>query len=1143
MSEEIQLQLGDIIEITAHENEILNNNIFLIEYIDSDKIKLIDVNLSLPVTLAIEDGDLKDKTIESIALLSRSEEEGYARQNALVPNTWIDVFFSGDVPQVVTGLITNLEEDMIELRVFPGEDVIYIDFAYKGMPENISIEKIIVRDVPTAVKEQPEEEAPITDETPTEEDVDPSLVESEPTVMERMKEIFINADEISLGDDLEQITQLVHVKEGEERYGLDNQTNDLLDDLLSTIPTINRTPAVISKLEIMIQRFVELRSKFSSFDEYGNALMPEIKTAGYKPLVESMKKLNTKIDWLIPVTQTKKIVYDVDQDIEDEYSDTIALTTANSRIMDTEELNQFYSGERDYEYLLSVIQKQGTPFADDSEDPGVIKTQQVNTTITGIVNNLDDFYSTVVKDDILKRKRFFLQNYGTSPTHLVPTEDKNIYLREPVQNNDIINISSLLMLPEPFVNYNRIHLPTTNILDKTQLNKANVHTFKMFNSETEVNSYTVGKDEFKYDNQFLSLLNEFTVEDGVTYEELLNNIIPRTRQIFELMKKYVGGNYTLIDLVQHLEPFLVYLDDLTYKQYQVMVTHINKQITEYKKRLVTKTREFQQLQYRKEKAGEVLHSLFNLLKQHRNPKNDEDLQEYVMKTIYDVDTKSIKTKRDESELVPFDSASEILSSILSLDNANLLNTAIAAANLSLIAPVDIQAELEKNNQDMLETIQTEKQKNSCKEFILTKKYLALDELEDDNKKQIYFDKNLDPTHYDILEAYRQEESAMPPPDFKQFLIEKLILNIGLTETAAEEDAIAMIEGKREVREGQYAVLDIPDREPVYFKRIDGEWEQDDRNDVGDISVSTQKMFCDLQTNCLQPEETNICQDKSLNESVLKQKNLGQLLKEFDLRYESSKEELTKWVGNELDYLGFVGRRLREIQENSRFKNNDVKISIGLSLNEEGEPLVSPRLKLLNMILGQSDFAKKQGDIIQFAYKFTRDANKDENQYWKYCAETNTKLLPMFLFRLAGVFVSGGNYLYEVEKICTEQGKLSDDGDAWVDQHSGFIIRKIDYSNEEGFDEAGYKIVSAELMEQEIMIQGEAKAKYEDPNSKIVERIVSAVTRYIGIDLSEKMEFIVRNVILINEKAIPPKDVYEEKAAQMLKAKKQKITPI
>ena len=93
MSEELQLQLGDIIEITAPDNEVLNKNVFLIDYIDEDKIKIIDVNVTTPLTLSIENGDLKDKTIQGIALLSRSLEDGYARQNALVPGTWIDIFF------------------------------------------------------------------------------------------------------------------------------------------------------------------------------------------------------------------------------------------------------------------------------------------------------------------------------------------------------------------------------------------------------------------------------------------------------------------------------------------------------------------------------------------------------------------------------------------------------------------------------------------------------------------------------------------------------------------------------------------------------------------------------------------------------------------------------------------------------------------------------------------------------------------------------------------------------------------------------------------------------------------------------------------------------------------------------------------
>ena len=410
---------------------------------------------------------------------------------------------------------------------------------------------------------------------------------------------------------------------------------------------------------------------------------------------------------------------------------------------------------------------------------------------------------------------------------------------------------------------------------------------------------------------------------------------------------------------------------------------------------------------------------------------------------------------------------------------------------------------------------------------------------DDNNKNIFFDKNLDPTHYDILNTYRQEESAMSEDDFKQFLIEKLIQNIGLSMVQAEEDAEAMIKGKREVRDGQYAILDAIDSEPIYFKRVDGEWEQDESQN---INTKTEKMFCDLQTNCLMTDEINVCKDNTLNEGILKQKNLSKILKEFDLRYESSKEELTSLISNEVVYLGVVAKRLREIKHNSQFKNNDYKVNLGLLLNEVEEPIRSPHTRLLEIILNQSDFAKKQGDIIQFCYKFTRDPNIDENQYWRYCIETDTKLIPMFLFTLAGVFIEGKDYLYHLEQICANQGKLSDDGDKWVDEHSGYIIRNIDYSTEEGYTESGYKLVSHEILEKDQMVEQSKTNKYDDENGDLVDRIVRVLSRYMGIDLSEQTEFIVRNVILINQKAIPTKEVYEEKAKIMLKSKNRKLPP-
>ena len=64
----------------------------------------------------------------------------------------------------------------------------------------------------------------------------------------------------------------------------------------------------------MIERFKQLRVEFSKFDGQGNAMMPDIQGADYKPLVESLQKFNQKLYWILPVVKNKKKVYDVDMD-------------------------------------------------------------------------------------------------------------------------------------------------------------------------------------------------------------------------------------------------------------------------------------------------------------------------------------------------------------------------------------------------------------------------------------------------------------------------------------------------------------------------------------------------------------------------------------------------------------------------------------------------------------------------------------------------------------------------------------------------------------------------------------------------------------------------------------------------------------
>lgn len=57
-------------------------------------------------------------------------------------------------------------------------------------------------------------------------------------VNNQLRQVILNADQIIFGKEvLGAITQYVDVGESKQRYSIDVQLNDLLNDLLSTIPT------------------------------------------------------------------------------------------------------------------------------------------------------------------------------------------------------------------------------------------------------------------------------------------------------------------------------------------------------------------------------------------------------------------------------------------------------------------------------------------------------------------------------------------------------------------------------------------------------------------------------------------------------------------------------------------------------------------------------------------------------------------------------------------------------------------------------------------------------------------------------------------------------------------------------------------
>ena len=128
----------------------MNERTFLVDYIDDDHLRLVDTTTLDAVVLRLDDnGHLQEpSSIQRIDLLTRAKEPGYARQKGLLPEQWMDIFFVG-ITDPLTGKITHLEEDQIEVTLHPSQEIIYIDFSYRGLPEDLHIEKFVLRSAPS----------------------------------------------------------------------------------------------------------------------------------------------------------------------------------------------------------------------------------------------------------------------------------------------------------------------------------------------------------------------------------------------------------------------------------------------------------------------------------------------------------------------------------------------------------------------------------------------------------------------------------------------------------------------------------------------------------------------------------------------------------------------------------------------------------------------------------------------------------------------------------------------------------------------------------------------------------------------------------------------------------------------------------
>lgn len=1161
----IELQLGDVIIIKNPINEQLNEKTFIIDYIDPSKLVLTNTETFNTIRLGISpEGIIGDGNITYISIISRNESRGYAEQNGLLPGKWINIYFGGDFPTIITGEITNLENDMIEIKSIDG-DILYLNFDYKGLPEELPIELIEIREKPESVIEKPIEEQGVEEQiqAPEELTIERKTLGEEilipiKNVKDQLREFIIQADQIKFGEEeLGTIVQYVDVSSKKQRYSLETQVSDLLDELLSTIPNLQRTNRVLNNIHTTIERFKQLRSTFSTFDKYDNVTGPVVKEASYKPLINYFNNFNKNLYWILPVVKNIKKIYDAEHIDED--NNDIENISLFSQIEKMQELIENYKSnnlpaeQNKYSGLYFELAPYFTPFSNVSEESmsDILIEKVVNANINTIVDNLTEMYSSIFTSNSVRSRRFVISKYNLANSKLDTIDSTGsvlVTIRTNITSNDVMDLKSFITLPEPVIRFSRINLPGTSILDKTNLNLVFLNYWQLLKKKTNVNNIFIDNLETDFDfneqnfvdsikNYVLNLNyeNAKSMNKNEIYEKFVKLIVPKTRVLFNLMKKYIVGKLSIVDVVSYLEPFLIYTDDLTYMQYKEITRFIDEKISAYNKKYIERSRLFKSLSSIRSDQ-QIFGNTFSIIDMINKQLRDEVFYEGY--GFYDIE----KTFTN----------SEILRKLIIKDYSKLYTTALSLQSAPLMFPSEFSSLFEQEKITKEKSLKDKENDDKCKTIIIAKYYDSIESLELDNDKKIYFDKKYDKTNYGLLEEnYQKELLSMSSDELIEHIVNDLMKKKRMTESDAKYLATTLVDGYKEIVDGQYAILykgykELSSDEVDYYVRKNNKWIVDKDANQGSINTDESAILCDIQKQCIQIPSSNslddTCESMKTNELDLQAKLLKDVVNEFDNKYKMTKEEYETKIKNVFEYLRSIMSAINKIETENLMKYNNQKYKLGYSIKDDTTSEVSPYQEVLNLILGQSDLIKKQHDIIKFVNLYTRDANTMntiEDNHWLYCIKTNIQLIPCWKFNLATSYVVGGpdGYIKYLEQVKSQFGIMDEGGDWWCDKLSGWSICKIDFDTEEGYEAGGFKASSRSIMEADagskiLTISSEKKIQYNTLDTKMINNIVNALSVAMGIQMESQKEFIINIVIDSIRNTVETENDYKQKIKEM-----------
>ena len=1062
------LQLGDIVRIIAESDPKLNEQVFYIHYYDpNDIIEFINVSTMETHILRLKNGNLLDSAIQSIILLSRSLLKGFSRQNGLLPNIWVDMEFSGELRSVVIAQITHLEEDMIELTTFPDNHVIYIDFAYKGIPRHIPLKKICFCKQPASYANPPQSVSSEPEEDEDLEDVNVEFTDQGEMVYDmpiqglKIDEGYKKKMHVEFTKNMNDIPEEEYVGEIESvYYGLDAQLNFLMDDFLSTLPDNKRTKEAMRKIYIHLNRFTELREIYSTKNSYGQINGFRIRDVrNYKPLVEHMYNLKNKINWLKPVANVRRYIY-ADQsqgfdpsqstfndvsihEIDDEITQEMA--AENSLFWKNNAPNTDIKYVNMYKTLSKTYFTPFSPFPETVYEPLAkqILTESDMDVFTGTNNTM--FSSSVYGDNkssAILRKSFNMKRI-TAPiqySHYLSRKENEMNILMEGDNIDLQ--TSFIMLPTNIL-YANTEL-TSNILKKTKYRSP---YFQNLVRTTPVIKRSIdllkeSEDIYPQENQIQEIVlknQENEIHNSnishPLYNAFLQKLIPNTFSLIEYFYKENANKLNMSDYLETFSPYKVGEESLSFSSQQKIGRHIFQNMKNYtadyleKKEAYTNYALYKyQLPFDKENMGEINlpfpeKYLFSL----RNRKGSVD----NFKKLYSMPN----------------NPNHFFGHIYNMDNGSAFSLWMLLFNVDLITPVN-----------MIEPFIDPKTFYDSSRKSIAKKYNSLKEMQEDNdKRDLKFDKEFDATNYDVLKKYRKEKSKFTPEQFLSFLQQQLSHVYGCSLDNTKELADDILLGYKLVKEGDYAILQISPKLPPGIEECSFTAQEKDEIAIEVNVRKIKKFFCrinhvwvydpDADDQMFAKPKQLTCALKNENKEYVVG-NMTQTM--FKNQYGETIEKISKKINEKLLIAENTLQRDFELKKRKRFEVDSYFSKLG---NQAyiSENIPSPNESYLSQIMHKSrNFESKQNDIAQFYRMFCREPYTSENQYWKYCMDsTSTPLLPKAVYDLAVGF-QNGVYTTVLSKLVKDKLIKYEDG-RFIVTHGGHMLDEIEFSDDNPFD--------------------------------------------------------------------------------------------